>query len=1075
MLKKWFACATISILCYSLSLEINTTYGEQRISLVRPVETQYPISQPFGPSSDQTLQEAYKKWGYNGHFGIDYACPVGTDIFACDDGEVFEANNSNPKHPNGLYVRIKHKWGSSVYLHLSSVAVLNGKRVAKNTVIGSSGKTGYVTGAHLHFGLRISGIPNPGYKDYIDPKKYASFESPVTQLSTSQTTEQKKLPEVAKFPEYSQETLQLRERIKVYKNKLQSVSSQLLRNIPNPPSIEFKLTASEEVNAWADGRITMRLMDFLYVNPTGNPDDQLAMVLAHIMIHEKLKTESVNKMLADGLESSKATYNDIINGVSYAVSAVLGPTPLSLASTVLGEGSKEIVNWITKKTLKTFRKKQENTSHFFSVLYVNKAGFDAGEGLKIFNNPTAFSRQHPINRQFWKDYAKEVQAKLDSERQLATNTLTEQKKPPEVAKLPEFSQETILPDKVTIKDGLIKQKGSYKIYILLDGKKYFIPDRATLKSLNFGGQSVRALTSDVFNSIPEGNFKEFFALKKKGRWSGREEEATAIEKPETTHGKFRNKLKQGKLENRVVEVKEQEKPVVMQDIATGIEDIGVDILARTDREVEKVFDAFQQWRIDFMKRLAANKILFFPENALNLERKGAWKVMDCILYAWENNDIVELEKSIEEYKDLIKSEVRIIKNQKAGYIPTSPLMSEFHWQEQNYKSKTMRLSLATLNKQHLLPPSARITSKKRESPSAKSDFVIPEAYKRDRGYSSQNVPSYTQGFSEINNLNNMNELQLLELEILEELTKADWGKGGEEFSKALDRNAMDAFANSTGYIMSGVLKSNPSLERKLKQYQRMQERLLKVTKQQLMHPRYGTGYNHNIPYQTTPMITNQNKGKRDGYTVGLDRIKNYSTSDLNIQSVNIPINEVVLQPGLGEGKDIWITSVYSHAPGGGGPGGGRDNEWLEMGGWGDSYHILIEFDLTNSPPTTLSARVELFVGEIKGDETTGVYVDRITEFWDWRIQGTGLDHERLWWADRPSATQLTPSPLPAPTVGQWYIIDVTNLYNAWKDGTYPNYGIQLRPVSNDNRWNKYFSSDYMGDPSLRPKLVIQVP
>ena len=176
MRKKWFARATILILCHSLSLEINTTYGEQRISLVRPVETRYPISQPFGPSSDQTLQEAYKKWGYEGHFGVDYACPVGTDIYTCDDGEVFEVNNSNPKHPNGLYVRIKHKWGSSVYCHLSSVVVLNGKRVVKNSVIGSSGKTGYVTGAHLHFGLKISGIPNSGYKNYIDPEKYASFE-----------------------------------------------------------------------------------------------------------------------------------------------------------------------------------------------------------------------------------------------------------------------------------------------------------------------------------------------------------------------------------------------------------------------------------------------------------------------------------------------------------------------------------------------------------------------------------------------------------------------------------------------------------------------------------------------------------------------------------------------------------------------------------------------------------------------------------------------------------------------------------------------------------------------------------
>lgn len=186
-------------------------------------------------------------------------------------------------------------------------------------------------------------------------------------------------------------------------------------------------------------------------------------------------------------------------------------------------------------------------------------------------------------------------------------------------------------------------------------------------------------------------------------------------------------------------------------------------------------------------------------------------------------------------------------------------------------------------------------------------------------------------------------------------------------------------------------------------------------------------------------------------------------------------SDIVLQPGPGEGKDIWTTSVYSYAPGGGGPGGGLDNEWLQVGGWGDLYYTLIEFDLTGLPPIALSARIDLFVGQSKGYGTTGVYLDRITEFWNWRTQGTGSDRERLWWADRPSATQWIPGSLPAPIVGQWYSIDITDLYNAWKAGTYPNYGVQLRPVSNSNRWNEFYSSDYLGDPSLRPKLVIQVP
>lgn len=181
--------------------------------------------------------------------------------------------------------------------------------------------------------------------------------------------------------------------------------------------------------------------------------------------------------------------------------------------------------------------------------------------------------------------------------------------------------------------------------------------------------------------------------------------------------------------------------------------------------------------------------------------------------------------------------------------------------------------------------------------------------------------------------------------------------------------------------------------------------------------------------------------------------------------------DVVLQPGPTDGKDIWTTSVYSYAEGGGGPGGGLDDEWLQVGGWADEYHSLIEFDLSTMPEVADSATLQLFVGQAKGYGTTAMYLDRITEFWDWRIQGTGSDRERLWWADKPDATNVTD--LPAPTVGQWYSIDITDLYNEWKSGTYPNYGIQLRPQNVFNTWNEFYSSDYVGTPALRPKLVVQ--
>jgi hypothetical protein len=52
-------------------------------------------------------------------------------------------------------------------------------------------------------------------------------------------------------------------------------------------------------------------------------------------------------------------------------------------------------------------------------------------------------------------------------------------------------------------------------------------------------------------------------------------------------------------------------------------------------------------------------------------------------------------------------------------------------------------------------------------------------------------------------------------------------------------------------------------------------------------------------------------------------------------------------------------------------------------------------------------------------------------------------------------------------------VDLTDLYNALQTGVYPNYGIQFRPLYNsNNNFDDFYSADYLGDPSLRPKLVI---
>lgn len=112
-------------------------------------------------------------------------------------------------------------------------------------------------------------------------------------------------------------------------------------------------------------------------------------------------------------------------------------------------------------------------------------------------------------------------------------------------------------------------------------------------------------------------------------------EAMVVEKQETTREKFRNKLRQGKLEDRMVEIKTHEKPVVMQGIIAGIEDIGVDF----QNVIEKMIPPRTQ--IKKTPISDARKILK-QEEAEKLIDKD--KVIKDALYRAENMGIIFIDE-----------------------------------------------------------------------------------------------------------------------------------------------------------------------------------------------------------------------------------------------------------------------------------------------------------------------------------------------------------------------------------------------------------------------------------------------
>ncbi len=97
------------------------------------------------------------------HEGIDVGAPSGTAIVAPADGVV---TYSGAKPGFGNFVQIDHGYGVvTIYGHASSLNVKKGQKVVRGDRIATVGNTGYSTGPHVHYEVRVNGTP-------VDPLYY---------------------------------------------------------------------------------------------------------------------------------------------------------------------------------------------------------------------------------------------------------------------------------------------------------------------------------------------------------------------------------------------------------------------------------------------------------------------------------------------------------------------------------------------------------------------------------------------------------------------------------------------------------------------------------------------------------------------------------------------------------------------------------------------------------------------------------------------------------------------------------------------------------------------------------------
>jgi murein DD-endopeptidase MepM/ murein hydrolase activator NlpD len=137
------------------------------LDLLWPVETR-TISSVWGPRMrTRVVQVRIRKRNrlvarrfLGTHKGVDLSAPMGTDIFAALDGQVVA---SGKQKQYGNFVAVDHGNGVvTLYAHCNRSFVEAGEIVRRGQKIAEVGRTGNATGPHLHFELRLDGIPqNP--------------------------------------------------------------------------------------------------------------------------------------------------------------------------------------------------------------------------------------------------------------------------------------------------------------------------------------------------------------------------------------------------------------------------------------------------------------------------------------------------------------------------------------------------------------------------------------------------------------------------------------------------------------------------------------------------------------------------------------------------------------------------------------------------------------------------------------------------------------------------------------------------------------------------------------------------
>ena len=146
---------------------VNIEKNKEFVDTYTGGELEWPVEGRYYVSSGYVGRISPVGNGYEFHTGIDIPAPEGYEIHAAEGGEVI---NAGWIKGYGNTVIIDHGGGvSTLYAHNSDLAVEYGEMVERGQIIAYCGSTGYATGSHCHFEVRING-------EHTDPWEYLKRE-----------------------------------------------------------------------------------------------------------------------------------------------------------------------------------------------------------------------------------------------------------------------------------------------------------------------------------------------------------------------------------------------------------------------------------------------------------------------------------------------------------------------------------------------------------------------------------------------------------------------------------------------------------------------------------------------------------------------------------------------------------------------------------------------------------------------------------------------------------------------------------------------------------------------------------